>query len=180
VVAAGHSAGVSVLLRMAVDGLITPERLVGICPALIAPPAWYVAFVAPVLGLVVESAPVAGGAAWLASGTRVVDQMLASTGSPLTAAQLARYRALCAVPEHVHAALTMMSRWDLPALRRDLGALRTPVHLVAARGDRWIPIAPLERAARGIPHMSWQVEEGGHLLPEERPEAVIRALLPPG
>lgn len=176
-VAAGHSAGVSVLLRMVVDGQIAPARLVGFCPALIAPPAWYVAFVAPLLGLVVESRPVAGGAAWLASGTRIVEQMLGSTGSPLSAVQLARYRALCAKPEHVHAALTMMSRWDLPALRRDLGALRTPVDLVAGRQDRWIPCAPLERAAQGIPGMTWRVEEGGHLLPEERPEVVIDRLL---
>lgn len=175
--AVGHSAGVSVLLRMAVDGLIAPARIVGICPALIAPPAWYVTFVAPLLGLVVESGPVANGAAWLASGTAIVKQMLASTGSPLTADQLARYRTLCTFPEHVHAALSMMARWDLPALQRELGALKTPVHLIAGRGDRWIPAAPLERAARGIPRLTWQVEDGGHLLPEERPEVVVRELL---
>ncbi|MFN9204748.1 MAG: alpha/beta fold hydrolase [Gemmatimonas sp.] len=177
VVAAGHSAGLSVLLRMTVDGLMTPQRLVGFCPALIAPPAWYVAFVAPLLGFLVESGPVADGAARLASGTRLVEQMLASTGSRLTEAQRARYRALCATPEHVHAALTMMSRWDLPALRRDLGSLRASVHLVAARGDRWIPVGPLERAARGMPGMTWQVEDGGHLLPEERPEVVTQTLV---
>ena len=176
-VVVGHSAGVSVLMRMAVDGLISPQRLVGICPALVAPPDWYITFIAPLLGLVVESDLMASSAARLAAGTRIVQQMLQSTGSVLTPAQLARYRLLCTRPAHVHAALSMMARWDLPALLRDTGALHPPLRLVAARGDRWIPLAPLSRAVQRLPGMSLVVEEGGHLLPEERPEVVVREVL---
>lgn len=172
----GHSAGVSVLLRMTVDGFITPARIVGVCPALIAPPAWYVTLIAPMLGLVLESDVVVGSTARLAAGTRLIERMLSSTGSPLTAEQLARYRMLCSRPAHVHAAIAMMARWDLPSLFRDIGVLRTPVQLIAGRRDRWIPLASLSRAAERIPGVSLSVEEGGHLLPEERPEVVLRAL----
>lgn len=176
----GHSAGVSVLLRMVLDGLLRPDRIVGVCPALVAPPAWYVTLIAPVIGAIVETDVVAEGTARLAAGTRLIEQMLASTGSPLTPDQLARYRALCTRPAHVHAAVTMMARWDLPALQRDWHALRVPLHLVVARGDRWIPVGPLTRVVQGIPGMTMQVEEGGHLLPEERPECVARAVLGAG
>lgn len=174
--AAGHSAGVSVLLRMTLDGLIRPTRLVGFCSALVPPPAWYVALLAPVLGAVLEREAVAGTTARLAAGTRLIERMLASTGTALTADQAARYRALCSRPDHVHAAIAMMARWDLPALFRDVGVLRTPVQLIAGRQDRWIPIAPLSRAVERIPGATLTVEEGGHLLPEERPEVVVRAL----
>jgi len=172
----GHSAGVPVLLRMVVNGYITPERVVGVCPALVPPPAWYVALIAPLLGLVLETGTVASSTARLAAGTRLIERMLGSTGSPLTAAQLARYRQLCSNPEHVHAAIAMMSRWDLPSLFRDIGVLRTPVQLIAGRRDRWIPLASLSRAVERIPGVSLTVEEGGHLLPEEKPEVIVRAL----
>lgn len=173
---AGHSAGVSVLLRMIIDGAITPQGVVGICPALVPPPAWYVALVAPVLGAVLETDAVAGTTARLAAGTRLIERMLDTTGSPLTAEQAARYRALCTRPAHVHAAIAMMARWDLPALFRDSGVLHTPVHLVAARGDRWIPLASLRRAVERLPGVTLTVEDGGHLLPEERPEVVVQAI----
>lgn len=173
----GHSAGVPVLLRMVVDGHIAPTRVLGVCPALVPPPAWYVALIAPMLGLVLERDVVANSTARLAAGTRLIERMLASTGSPLTAEQLARYRQLCSRPEHVHAAIAMMSRWDLPALFRDIGVLRTPVQLIAGRQDRWIPLASLSRAVERIPGVSLAVEEGGHLLPEEKPEVIVRALL---
>jgi magnesium chelatase accessory protein len=175
-VAAGHSAGAAVLLRMCIDGTISPARLVGVCAALVAPPAWYVTLIAPLLGAVLETDLVADGGAQLAAGTRLVEHMLQSTGSQLTPHQLAHYRRLCENPAHVHAALTMMARWDLPALMRDVHALQTPVRIIAARGDRWIPLGPLSRAVQRIPRAELVVEEGGHLLMEERPEVVIREI----
>jgi magnesium chelatase accessory protein len=175
-VAVGHSAGVSVLLRMTLDGYLAPARLVGVCPALVAPPSWYVALIAPVLGLVLESDVVADTTARLAMQTRLIERMLGSTGTTLTDEQAARYRVLCSRPAHVHAAIAMMARWDLPALFRDVGVLRTPVQLIAARGDRWIPLAPLSRAVARIPGVTLTVEDGGHLLPEEKPELIGRAL----
>lgn len=171
-IAVGHSAGVPVLLRMALQRSIAPRRIVGLCPALVAPPTWYVSLIAPIIATVVESDTVALSAAKLAAGTRIIRAMLESTGSPLTAAQLARYERLCAMPTHVHAALAMMSRWDLPTLMRDLAVLETPLEVIAGQRDRWVPEGQLRRAVARVKGATYRVEEGGHLLMEERGEAV--------
>ncbi|QJR35595.1 alpha/beta fold hydrolase BchO [Gemmatimonas groenlandica] len=171
-VAAGHSAGVPVLLRMALQRGIAPARIVGLCAALVAPPAWYVSLIAPIIGTVVESATVAHSAAKLAAGTRIIRAMLASTGSTLTPAQLSRYEMLCGMPTHVHAALAMMARWDLPTLMRDLATLDTPLDIIAGRRDRWVPEPALRRAVASVRGATYRVEEGGHLLMEERAEEV--------
>ena len=172
VLAVGHSAGVPVLLRMALQRGLAPSRIVGLCAALVAPPAWYVSLIAPIIGSVVESDVVALSAAKMAAGTRIVRAMLDSTGSPLTAAQLACYERLCAMPTHVHATLAMMARWDLPTLMRDLATLETPLDIIAGRQDRWVPEAPLRRAVARVRGATYRVEDGGHLLMEERAEEV--------
>lgn len=166
--AAGHSAGVPVLLRMALRRGIAPSRIVGLCAALVAPPTWYVSLIAPIVGSIVESDAVALSAAKLSAGTRIIRAMLESTGTPLTAEQLARYELLCRMPTHVHAALAMMARWDLPTLMRDLATLQTPLEIIAGRRDRWVPEEALRRAVASIPGATYRVEDGGHLLMEER------------
>ncbi len=177
---AGHSAGVSVLLRMVLDGHIAPARIVGFNPALVAPPDFYVALIAPVLGALFESRAIAGSGAWLARSTRIIQTMLASTGTQLNPDALARYEFLCARPEHVHAALAMMSRWDLPRVVRDTVALSTPLDLIAGADDRWVPYAALQKSVARIPRATLRAINGaGHLLPEERPDDVVRALLYP-
>ena len=175
--AAGHSAGVPILLQLAIDGRIAPERIVGFNPALVPPPQLYIALIAPLLGAIVEREVVAQGGAWLARATRLVEWMLASSGSPLTPEQLARYRWLCTKPEHVHAALTMMSRWDLPRLLRDALSLQVPLTLVAGERDRWVPPRPLRRVVERLPRAEFVEVTAGHLIPEERPEVVVQELL---
>ena len=121
---------------------------------------------------VAELVLVALSAAKMAAGTRIVRAMLDSTGSPLTAAQLGCYERLCAMPTHVHATLAMMARWDLPTLMRDLATLETPLDIIAGRRDRWVPEAPLRRAVARVRGATYRVEDGGHLLMEERAEEV--------
>lgn len=171
--AVGHSAGMPVLMQLALQGDIAPQHLLGVCPALVAPPAWYVQLVAPMLATVVESDAVAASGAWVAQRTPFVRRMLESAGSTLTAAQFARYEWLCRQPDHVQAALSMMSRWDLPALMREAASLRTPLTLLAGRGDRWVPLPALRRAAGRLPAATLVDVPGGHLLPEERPDEVL-------
>lgn len=176
-VVAGHSAGVPLLLRLILDGAIAPARLVGICPALVPPPALYGATLEAPVGALATAAPAARGAAWLARATGVVAALLASTGSPLTPAQAARYAWLCADPARVHAALAMMARWGLPALLREAHAVRCPVALLAGARDRWVPLERLRRAVdRFLPQATLEVAPGGHLLPEEDPARVVAAI----
>jgi magnesium chelatase accessory protein len=171
--AVGHSAGMPVLMQLALQGDIAPQHLLGVCPALVAPPAWYVRLVAPVLATVVESDAVAASGAWIAQRTPLIRLMLESAGSPLTALQFARYEWLCRQPDHVQAALSMMSRWDLPALMREAATLRTPLTLLAGRADRWVPLPALRRAAARLPAATLVDVPGGHLLPEEHPDEVL-------
>ncbi len=171
--AVGHSAGMPVLMQLALQGDIAPQQLLGVCPALVAPPAWYVRLVAPVLATVVESDAVAASGAWIAQRTPLIRLMLESAGSPLTALQFARYEWLCRQPDHVQAALSMMSRWDLPALMREAATLRTPLTLLAGRADRWVPLPALRRAAARLPAATLVDVPGGHLLPEEHPDEVL-------
>lgn len=175
--AAGHSAGVPVLMQLVLDGHIAPARIVGFNPALVPPPQLYVSLLAPILGAIVETDAVAQSGAWLARATSVVDLMLNSSGSTLTAEQLARYRWLCERPEHVHAALTMMSRWDLPQLLRDAHALRVPLDLIGGTRDRWVPSQALARVVERMPMARFDTVDAGHLIPDERPDAVIESLM---
>lgn len=177
---AGHSAGVAVLLRLVLDGHIAPSRIVGFNPALVAPPALYIAFIAPVLRAILQTSAAAESGAWLARQTNIINTMLESTGSHLSADDLARYELLCRRPAHVHAALAMMSRWDLQRIVRDAISLRVPLTLVAGRNDRWVPLASLERCVARIPAAIMHVIDGaGHLLLEERPDEVAKTLLTP-
>jgi magnesium chelatase accessory protein len=173
---AGHSAGVAVLMQLALDGYIAPARIVGFNPALVPPPQLYVSLLAPILGAIVETDAMAQGGAWLARATGAVDLMLSSSGSTLTAEQLARYRWLCERPEHVHAALTMMSRWDLPQLLRDAHGLRVPLELIGGTRDRWVPSQALARTVDRIPMARFDTVDAGHLIPDERPEVVVERL----
>lgn len=175
-VAAGHSAGVPLLMQATLDGGITPQQLVGFNPALVPPPEWYIALFAPVLGRLVERNAVADAGAWLARATRLVDAMLSTTGSTLTAPQLAHYRQLCERPAHVHAALSMMSRWDLPRLLRDAVGLRVPMTLVGGTRDRWIPPQSIARVVERLPMAHFETVDAGHLIPDERPDVVVATI----
>lgn len=176
--AAGHSAGAAVLVRMALDGLYRGQRIVGFNPALIAPPTPYVEFLAPLIAPIAESSLVARGAAWLARSTSVIPTMLGSTGSTLSADDEARYAFLCTREAHCHAALAMMSRWDLPTLVRDAATLTVPMDVYAGTNDRWIPYRDLAASIRRMPSATLHTVDGaGHLIPEERPDVVIEALL---
>ena len=176
-VIAGHSAGAAVSLRLTLDGHASPAAIVGFNPALVPPPAAYVALIAPLLAPIVESRLVAGLAARLAGGTGALDVMLDSSGSTLTSEQRAQYRALCRDDAHVAAALTMMSRWDVPTLLRDAAALRVPFHAIAGGRDTWVPRAPLERTVRLMPLATFEViDNAGHLIPDEVPGEAVRIL----
>ena len=167
--AAGHSAGLPLLVQAVLDGHLTPQRVVGFNPAIVAPPALYIAFVAPLLGLLVERDVVADTGAWLAKGTRLVEYMLSTSGTTLAPVQLERYRRLCERPAHVHAALTMMSRWDLPRLLRDAAILRVPLTLIGGTRDRWVPPRSIARVVERLPMAHFDVVDAGILFPMNAP-----------
>lgn len=176
-IAAGHSAGVAVLLAMARDRLITPRAIAGFGAALVPPPAAYRELLAPLVNPVALSPWIARLGASLVARTGIADAMLRSTGSPVPDEQRALYRALFASPAHVRGTFALMANWDIPSLLRSLaGATLPPVALYHGSRDGFVPLAKLRAAVATLPFTIIPWDGAGHLLHEERPEAAAEAI----
>ncbi|MFO0690333.1 MAG: alpha/beta fold hydrolase BchO [Myxococcota bacterium] len=176
----GHSAGAAILCRMAIDGRIAPAHLVALNGAL--RPYWGRVsriFSALARGLAESELP-ARLVARRARSSDSVDRMLDATGSRLEEAEIAWYRRLASSPSHVQAALRMMAGWDLVTLWQDLPRLEVPLLLLVGERDRFVRPEESEAVVRRVPRAERiVVSDVGHLLHEERPEAVawrLRAL----
>lgn len=181
----GHSAGAAVALWLALRSARqshTPiGAVLGIAPSLVPPPALYRLSLGPLLAPLLTSMPSAAAAALIARNTRLVDMLLASTGSQIAPQQAHAYRALLADPVHVKGALDFMAATDLPALLtaldhgRALGGL--PCEFLLAPDDHWIPKRALEPIiAEHLPAAVVHHCEGGHLLPESQPHRVAQLI----
>ena len=169
--AVGHSAGAAILARMCLDGMMAPAGLISLNGAFmpLAGPAGQV--FAPLARLLVGLPVLPQLFAWRASDPRVVERLLAGTGSRLDAAGVALYTRLVRNPGHAAAALRMMASWDLVPVVRDLPGLAVPLLLLAADGDRAIPPGDADRVAALVPGarvVRWP--RLGHLAHEEAPE----------
>ncbi|MEH6720443.1 MAG: alpha/beta fold hydrolase BchO [Aurantimonas endophytica] len=175
--AAGHSAGAAILVRMALDGLFEPERIVSLNGALLPFPG-VAAHLFPQLAKLLFLNPVAPRFfSWRARNGGAVARLMDSTGSRLTPEGIAYYERLLASPRHVEGALTMMANWDLETLARDLPHLATPLTLIAGTGDRAVPPEVSFKVARMVRHGDVVPLTGlGHLAHEEAPERVAAAV----
>lgn len=178
-VVAGHSAGAPVALdwvreqRVAQQSAFPIATVVGLNPSLVPPPALYNRLLGPLLAPLATSRPTASVLGRLAMGTPLIDQLLQSTGTPLSGAQRQRYRHLFAQPGHVRGALGFMAAADLPALLRRCAPLAVPFHCLVAEDDPWVRAGPLRRVlAEAFPGAVIRTERGGHLLHEAQPARV--------
>ena len=106
---------------------------------------------------------------WRATGS-----MLADTGSAVDPLMSRCYDTLLGNPDHIAGTLRMMAGWDLPPLLRQLPALKMPVWLAAAEGDRTISPERSTSVAQALPHArTVRIPELGHLAHEEDPEVFI-------
>ena len=106
---------------------------------------------------------------WRATGS-----MLADTGSAVDPLMSRCYDTLLGNPEHIAGTLRMMAGWDLPPFLRRLPALKMPVWLAAAEGDRTISPERSTSVAQALPHArTVRIPELGHLAHEEDPEVFI-------
>lgn len=176
----GHSAGAALGLRWALSrppGTPMPQVL-GFAPSLVAPPAFYTRWLAPLVNPVATSGAVAALTARLAAGTALVDGLLNSTGSKLTPAQRTAYRRLFEDPAHVRGAVGFMAAADLPALLAAAGTAQIPAGFVLGERDAWVPTPALLPVIRQhLPRARVQRWDAGHLLHEEWPDDAVRWLL---
>ncbi|MCU0763025.1 MAG: alpha/beta fold hydrolase [Hydrogenophaga sp.] len=176
----GHSAGAAVAIRMALDGLATPQRIVGINAALLPLGGLAGQWFSPAAKVMAALPLVPRLFAWRARSPAVLDRLLGSTGSRLDAAGRALYHQLVSDPDHVAGALAMMANWDLPQLARDLPRLTTRLDLIVGARDQTVPPDDARRALDMLGHTAHGALHAlpglGHLAHEEAP-AEVAALL---
>lgn len=177
----GHSAGAALGCRLALDGLLQPQRVVSVNGALLPLDGWAGQFFSPLAKLLVKAPLVPELFSWRARQADVLQKLLDGTGSRLDATGQALYRQLISNPGHAAAALAMMAHWDLHTLWRDLPALRTPLALVVGAQDLIVPPQAAYRVAAALrqqPTPAVLALAGlGHLAHEEQAGAIAALLL---
>ncbi len=177
--AAGHSAGAAIMLRMSLDGLIAPRALVSLNGALL-PLRGVMGQVFPPMARLLAGLPLLPNLfAWHVRDHAVVRRLLADTGSAIDDEGVALYARVVRQPSHAASALGMMAHWDLQPLVADLPRLAIPLLLLAGTGDRTISPSQSETVARLVSGARYQAMPGlGHLAHEEAPAetaALIKA-----
>lgn len=176
VVAAGHSAGVAVLLHLARDPSVAAQAIVGVNSALVSLNPLGQLFL-PFSRALADWTPLRAMVGALMESGDIARMLLRTTGTTLDAAQEARYVSLLTNEERVSAALRMMSRWDLPALLETFPQLTLPVTLVHSRNEPWVPWADLMEATRALPRRAIvDVTPAGHLIPDEQPQRLAEII----
>ncbi len=177
----GHSAGAAIAIRMSLDGLIAPRRIVGINAAVLPLGGLAGSLFSPAAKLMAAAPLVPKLFAWRARHPAVLERLLEGTGSRLDPIGSALYQRLVSDPAHAAGALAMMANWNLPQLARDLPRLATPLDLMVGENDRTVPpahgaqilvrLSPAARGARvGLAGL-------GHLAHEEAPARVVAEML---
>jgi magnesium chelatase accessory protein len=177
VLAAGHSAGAAVLMRLALDGRIRPEAIVGLNAALMPIGREHNAFFSGAARMLAGLPFVPRAFAWLASDSGVAERLLRDTGSRIEPRGVELYGRLFRKPGHLRSALGMMAGWDLRPLLRDLPRLAPQLVLLVGAVDRTVPPADAARVRAILPATRVVTLPGlGHLAHEERPEEVARLI----
>jgi magnesium chelatase accessory protein len=177
VLAAGHSAGAAVLARLALDGRIRPEAIVGLNAALMPIGREHNAFFSGAARMLAGLPFVPRAFAWLASDGGVAERLLRDTGSRIEPRGVELYGRLFRKPGHLRSALGMMAGWDLQPLLRDLPRLGPQLVLLVGAADRTVPPADAARVRAILPTARIVTLPGlGHLAHEERPEEVARLI----
>lgn len=171
----GHSAGAAIAIRMALDGTVPGEGIVGIGAALLPFPGvagklfpslarlLFVNPFTPQLFAVIARAPGETG--------RFLHR---STGSRIDAAGVDCYARLFGTAAHCAGAIAMMADWNLERLKRDLPGLRVPLVLIHGTGDASVPLSAARAAAAIIPGARLvTLPNLGHLAHEENPDMIV-------
>jgi magnesium chelatase accessory protein len=177
VLAAGHSAGAAVLVRLALDGRIRPTAIAGLNAALMPIGREHTAFFTGAARMLAGLPFVPRAFAWLASDSGVAERLLRDTGSRIEPRGVELYARLFRKPGHLRSALGMMAGWELKPLLRDLPRLAPQLVLVVGANDRTVQPGDAARVRAILPSTRIVTLPGlGHLAHEEKPEEVARIL----
>ncbi|WP_439519237.1 alpha/beta fold hydrolase BchO [Hydrogenophaga sp.] len=178
----GHSAGAAIAIRMSLDGLHAPQRIVGINAAVLPLGGLAGPLFSPVAKIMAAAPLVPRLFAWRARDPAVLERLLGGTGSRLDATGRALYHRLVSDAAHAAGALAMMANWNLPQLARDLPRLSTALDLLVGDNDRTVPpehgAQILERLAPAARGRLVRLAGLGHLAHEEAPARVVAQMFP--
>lgn len=171
----GHSAGAAVAARWLLDGARSGPPLLSVNGAFVPWRGWAGACFQPAARLLARQRWLPALVSRSARDEGAVARLVAGTGSRLKPEGVAAYAALMREPGHVAGTLAMMAAWDLPGLWSALPALRAPVWLLAASGDRTIPPGQADEVAARLRHgRVLRLAGCGHLAHEEAPAVIDR------
>lgn len=171
--AAGHSAGAAIVVRMSLDGRLPVAGLLSLNGALLPLRGVPGLVFPPIARLFASTSLVPRLFAWRASDPVVVERLVRGTGSTLDAEGLDLYGRLIRSPAHAAAALDMMAHWDVHPLERDLPRLQPRLVQVVGTNDLTVPPAEARRVRALLPEAAIVSLVGaGHLAHEERPREV--------
>ncbi len=174
-VAAGHSAGAAIALRMSESRPLS--GVVGINAALGAFEGfagWLFPFMAKLLALNPLVPPLF---ARTARSEKRVRELIDSTGSRIDDEGMALYRRLIGDARHVDGTLSMMAQWRLDGLAARLPRNPVPTLFLVGDRDKTVPPEVSRTAAAQMPNA--QVESlgpYGHLVHEEAPDLVAERI----
>ena len=172
----GHSAGAAVGLEMALGTDRMIKTVVGLNAAL-EPMQGYTIF-SPLAKMLFVNPFVPSLFASYARRPHVARRLIEQTGSELDARGLSYYQRLFADRDHVAGALGMMASWDLNALRRRMGMLRSELVLVNALDDRTVPARNAHAQAASVRSgRTITLPEGGHLVHETDPARIAHMIV---
>ncbi len=174
----GHSAGAAILLRMALDESIKPQRIVGLNAALLPFGGSFRRFFTPLAQFLAGTRTMPRMIAARARDLAAVRRVLAGTGSHLDRQGVEYYQRLLTREQHVAAVLAMMANWNLDPMLDDLPRLPTELHLVTASGDKAVSAREAQAIVRRLPTTTvTQLEGCGHLAHEEQPDRLASLLV---
>ncbi|WP_394690199.1 alpha/beta fold hydrolase BchO [Hoeflea sp.] len=171
-IAIGHSAGVAVLLEMALSQSFPPGRIAGLNGAL--EPIRGNALLSPLAKLLFANPLTSRFVSFQARMVDMAGHLLRATGSRIDDQGRDCYALLLRQPAHVSGALGMMANWHLEPLIARLGEISVPVTLIAAADDPMVPDRVSRQAAQRIPGCGLEIlPYGGHLFHEVAPDQVF-------
>lgn len=169
----GHSAGAAIALRMALDGNITPDGIVGLNAALLPFGGGLQRIFVPMAQLFANTRLMPQLVARRAKDVNAVRRILKGTGSNLDNTGVELYQRLLQDEGHVAAVLSMMASWDLQPLLDDLPRLVPPLHLVSGARDKAVSPREADRIAAALPGTTvTRLDDCGHLAHEENADKV--------
>lgn len=166
-IAVGHSAGVAVLVEMALAGMIRPKLIVAINGALL--PIRGASLFSPLARLLFLNPLAPKLFAWRAVSPSATRRLLEGTGSSIDARGVELYQRLFRKLGHVAGTLGMMANWDLDVLQRRIGRLSMPLVLISGANDKAVPPGDARIVAAKVPGARiMPLPTGGHLVHEEQ------------